>query len=330
MIDGHTIHTEDPLPFVSFVIPTLNSARTLRPCLASIRSIDYPRDRYEIVVVDNGSRDATVQIAREFDARFVVRRLLFVGELRNQGVTLSKGEIIAFVDSDCVVPRNWLKTGLDLLYSSPTVGAVGAHYRPPANPSWIVEAWYVPHGDSSCEAHFLPAGNFIVKKDIFQRIGGFDPALIAGEDYDFCERLHAHGFQVISHRELQSIHLDDTESLAAFMRKELWYGKGMAPSLKKLANKTVVVTHLFAASAVVLSLSLLAGSAPGMLLSGAVLGGITVLSAFYRNYVKAGRRPAKYLLRLLPIYFAYYTARSVSLAWVYSRIVSGGLSRMRG
>lgn len=95
---------------VSFVIPTLNSEKTLKLCLDSILSQSKPRDSYEIVIADAGSSDATVAIARELGVDQVVANALKTGEAgKTAGIKAATGELIALVDSDNILPdSNWL------------------------------------------------------------------------------------------------------------------------------------------------------------------------------------------------------------------------------
>jgi glycosyltransferase involved in cell wall biosynthesis len=97
-------------PRVSFVIPTLNSAKTLEACLAAIVSQRFPRDEYEIVLADAGSSDGTVEIARRMGVDAVVDNPLKTGEAgKAAGIKASRGELIALVDSDNILPDDgWL------------------------------------------------------------------------------------------------------------------------------------------------------------------------------------------------------------------------------
>jgi glycosyltransferase involved in cell wall biosynthesis len=96
-------------PSVSFVIPTLNSARTLEQCLASIRAQDYPDA--EIVIVDAGSTDGTLELAERYGVQQVVDNPLQTGESGKAiGARAARGEILAFVDSDNIlVGTDWLR-----------------------------------------------------------------------------------------------------------------------------------------------------------------------------------------------------------------------------
>ena len=96
---------------VSVVIPTLNSARTLDACLASIRRQDFPRDQIEIVVADAGSTDDTLAIARRHGVDRIVPNPLRTGEAgKSAGIAASRGDLIALIDSDNLLPdSDWLR-----------------------------------------------------------------------------------------------------------------------------------------------------------------------------------------------------------------------------
>ncbi|MDA3800194.1 MAG: glycosyltransferase family 2 protein [Kiritimatiellae bacterium] len=98
------------LPFVSIIIPTLNSGSTLDECLTAIRSQEYPKDQYEIIIADAGSTDDTKKIAKSFNVDQIVFNELTTGEAgKTAGIKAAKGEIIALIDSDNIMPfPTWL------------------------------------------------------------------------------------------------------------------------------------------------------------------------------------------------------------------------------
>ena len=96
------------LPLVSIIIPALNAENTIKDCLNSIKQLDYPDLKIEVIVVDNGSDDKTADIAMQFGAKVLYKPDLNVGGLRNAGAKVSSGDILAFTDADCVVEKDWL------------------------------------------------------------------------------------------------------------------------------------------------------------------------------------------------------------------------------
>jgi len=107
---------EKNLPTLSFIIPTLNSERTIEECLKSIELQDYPKDKLEVVIADAGSTDSTMEIVRGFERLSTVSYKIVANELKTGeagkaiGIDVSCGNILAFVDSDNVlVGADWLK-----------------------------------------------------------------------------------------------------------------------------------------------------------------------------------------------------------------------------
>lgn len=103
--------SDDALPSVSVLTPTLNSARTLADCLAAIRAQDYPQDRIQIVIADAGSTDGTPDIARRFGPVTLVPNPLRTGEAgKSAALAIATGDLIALIDSDNILPSpNWLR-----------------------------------------------------------------------------------------------------------------------------------------------------------------------------------------------------------------------------
>ena len=97
--------------FLSVVIPTLNSEKTLAECLAAIRAQSLPRDSYEIVIADAGSSDRTRAIAREYGVETVTDNPLKTGEAgKTAGIKAAKGDVIALIDSDNILPdSHWFE-----------------------------------------------------------------------------------------------------------------------------------------------------------------------------------------------------------------------------
>lgn len=100
------------LPFVSIVIPVKNEGQLLEKCLKSIREMNYPDEKYEIIISDGLSTDNTREVAESFGAKVVTNEKMTVSPGRNVGFEASKGELIAFTDADCVADKNWIRNAI--------------------------------------------------------------------------------------------------------------------------------------------------------------------------------------------------------------------------
>ena len=216
-------------PIVSFVIPVLNGERYIARCLSSIRSLHFPKDAYEVIVLDNGSTDRTLQVVRElgFDCHTVPR--VHVSALRNRGVAMARGTYVAFVDADVEVAPDWLQHGLAALQEQQVV-ACGCFPRVPPEATWVQRTWDIHQcGKSQNSAPYpvawLPSMNLIVRRDEFLAIGGFNEQLETTEDVDLCYRLGQRG-TVLCNPAMKAIHWGEARDLRTFWRKEVWRGMG--------------------------------------------------------------------------------------------------------
>jgi glycosyltransferase involved in cell wall biosynthesis len=212
--------------FVSVIIPVRNDAERLRVCLKSLARQTYPRSRLEVVVVDNGSTDESVHVAKQYGATVIEAPELRVGGLRNRGVVESIGEILAFVDSDHELPENWIASGVARLTSSSDVRMIGAPCRSPASGTWVQRFWEL-HRLRRRERHetaWLGAGNMFLRRCDFERVGGFREDLVAAEDVDLCTRIGRLPGKIVCDPAVVNVHHGEPRTLWQFFRKELWRG----------------------------------------------------------------------------------------------------------
>jgi glycosyltransferase involved in cell wall biosynthesis len=304
---------------VSIIIPAYNSQATIEKCLRSIRDLDYPARRLEVIVVDNGSVDGTPAIAGRWGAKVFVCPGIFVSEMRNYGANKASGDVLGFIDSDCMVTPGWLKSGLRQLQKR-NVGIAGCGYASNNPPCWIERHWFYMHLSHNLQVNFVPAGNMLVKKTVFQQIGGFNPRLETGEDSDLCLRLRKKGFHIISDGRIKNIHLGNPRTLRAFLRKEIWYGKGLAACMnaRDWRDRTFLLTNLFLAALFLIAggiALLIAAGNPLMLYAGT--GGIGLVVLISTAYRTLRRRAIKSFFHLALLNAVYYFGRAISLMQIY-------------
>lgn len=192
---------ENELPMVSIVVCSYNGARTLRDCLLSLRGLNYPN--YEVVFVDDGSKDKTQEIMKDFpEVRNIVQVNKGLSVARNVGINASRGEVVAFTDSDCMADRDWLYFLVRALLSADFAAVGGPNISPPAT-DWVHATVGVAPGSPShvlltdTIAEHVPGCNMAYHKWALEEIGGFDPEYRkAGDDVDVCWRLMQRGYVI--------------------------------------------------------------------------------------------------------------------------------------
>lgn len=229
-------------PFVSVIIPAKNEAKCINKCLDSLVNINYPKNKYEIIVVDNNSTDKTFEIVNSYkNIKILSMSTGTIGALRNYGAKNSKGEIIAFLDADCVPDANWLRIGCNYLISDQNISCVGFNMSEPSfNSTWVEKTWYKMSSVSKykgvCEVKWLSSFNLIVNKVDFKKVGGFDESLETCEDADFGHKLHSYSKLIFSN-EITVTHLGNAKTLWELFLKELWRGKNNLNSFLKTNYK---------------------------------------------------------------------------------------------
>ena len=301
---------------VSIIIPAYNEEKSLPLCLKSIFDLDWPKQHLEVIVVDNGSTDNTRNIAESFNATLFRDDEKTVSGLRNLGVSQAQGEIIAFVDADCIVAADWLRTA-EKYFDRPDLAAWGAPPDIPEKPTWVQKAWYILRKkESSVETVFwLESMNLFVKKQTFMNIEGFDESLVTCEDVDFSYRLSKYG-KIISDQALKVRHLGEADTIRTFIKKELWRGRGNFHGLFshgiRLSELPSLVLPLYFGTFLPLLFIMLVVF-PGML---TILTAITALiipgaAIIYKVRRKKGGFIGK--CRLLVLAYIYFVVRTIAV-----------------
>jgi glycosyltransferase involved in cell wall biosynthesis len=190
---------------VSFIIPTCNSERTIANCIRSILSQEIEGAEKEIIVVDDCSEDKTVQIAKGFGAKVIVKeRRSGVPESFNIGIKASRGQLIALVDSDVYLIRDWLNAGVAEIKR----GSDGVH---PTNIAYQPDKIHQKFAKLSLMKGFLLptfGDASLVRKQVFNKIGLFEGwfAPVGGQDVEIALRAHKAGFKIVHSDEMKFYH----------------------------------------------------------------------------------------------------------------------------
>lgn len=272
---------------VSIIIPVFNASRFMDDCIRHIRRLDYDHSLISVFVVDNGSTDDSVEILKKHHLEFCIEPDLNVSGLRNLGVKNTTGDIVAFVDSDCYVDQGWLRLAVKELMSDESIGIIGSFYAVPDNPTWVEKAWHDTKKNTVGEVSFLSSGNMLMRRRLFESVGGFSAAVVTGEDYHLCQKVRKAGFKIINNPQVKTIHMGNAKTLFDVVRKERWYGLGMLDTVKNGEMSKPLL----------LSLSFIALTA------------IAFASSFF--YLKLFVLSCL-LISVLPIFTSYYMIRNVA------------------
>jgi GT2 family glycosyltransferase len=309
-------------PTVSCVVPVLDDAVRLRRCLASITRSEYPVQRLEVIVVDNGSRDGSDRVALEAGARLLTCPGLRVAGLRNRGAAAASGEILAFIDADHEIDPGWMACAVDDL-SRPAVGAVGAPYLAPEVATWVQRTFDLMRHQrtGSFEAEWLASGNLAVWHQEFERLDGFDEGLETCEDYDLCQRLRAGGLRLLSDDRLKSVHYGDPATLRQLFRTQLWHGRD---NLRAGLRGPLTLRGLPSLLIPVIELGWLAAGVGGLLTAPAGLplaastplgiGAFAALRACLMTAHRPGSRPIE-IMQAFAVACVYDVARALALVY---------------
>ncbi|MBP7777612.1 MAG: glycosyltransferase [Acidobacteria bacterium] len=217
-------------PHVSVVVCAYNAAETLDDCLRSLQALTYPR--LDILVVDDGSTDATPDIARRYpDVTVVSVANGGLAAARNIGLARATGEIVAYTDADVRVDPDWLTYLVQPMLRGAMAGSGGPNVVP-ADDGWIAQVVArAPGGPTHVllddrVAEHVPGCNMAFRKEALDAIGGFNPVYLrAGDDVDICWRLQARG-ETIGFAPSALVWHHHRATVKGYWRQQAGYGEG--------------------------------------------------------------------------------------------------------
>jgi glycosyltransferase involved in cell wall biosynthesis len=191
-------------PHISVIIPVFNDSRGLKKTIDALLHQNYPKELFEIIVVDNGSTDSSCEQAKSMAARHPDRiRVLIESTLRgsyaarNKGIIASRGVLICFIDANVIMSPDFLGK-IDDRFKAGSVDYLGCDVRIFSNHETLsskyqkVRAfkvqWYIQN------RKFAPTCCLVVKRSVIDQVGPFDSRLESGGDWEFGRRVHAAGY----------------------------------------------------------------------------------------------------------------------------------------
>ncbi len=229
-----------PWPRISVVVCTYNGARTIRDCFESLERLAYPD--YEVIVVDDGSTDATAAIARQYHCRLIQTENRGLASARNTGLKEASGEIVAYIDDDAYPDPHWL-TYLAATFLTTSHAAVGGPNLAPPGDGPIAECVArAPGGPvhvllSDRQAEHIPGCNMAFRKARLEAIGGFDPQFrTAGDDVDVCWCLQERGW-TLGFSAAAMVWHHRRNSVRTYWKQQIGYGRAEAMLERKWPKK---------------------------------------------------------------------------------------------
>jgi GT2 family glycosyltransferase len=234
-------------PRISVVVCSYNGAGTIGETLEHLARVDYPD--YEVIVVNDGSTDATGEIAAKFDVRLFETENRGLSNARNTGMDLATGEIIAYTDDDAYPDPHWLKFLAAAFMRSDHAAMGGPNIGPPTDGDLAECVANAPGGPvhvlvADEVAEHIPGCNMAYRAEVLRAVGGFDPQFrVAGDDVDVCWRIqdrgHTLGFcaaaMVWHHRR---------PSISRYLKQQRGYARAEALLAEKWPGKYNAVGHL--------------------------------------------------------------------------------------
>ena len=234
-------------PKISVVVCSYNGAATIAETLAALECVEYPD--YEVIVVDDGSTDATAEIASAFSVRLIRTENRGLSAARNTGMEAARGEIVVYLDDDAYPDPQWL-TYYAAAFAVGDYAAVGGPNVPPPGDGLVAAGVARAPGNpthvllTDRVAEHVPGCNMAVRKSVLQAIGGFDPVFrIAGDDVDVCWRIQAAG-GVIGFAPAALVWHHRRRTVRTYWRQQRNYGRAEALLEAKWPEKYNAAGHV--------------------------------------------------------------------------------------
>lgn len=192
-----------PAPLISVIIPAWNSGHRITMVLDAIGRQTTPRDRFEVIVVDNGSTDGTADAARHYDfVKVLSEPIASSYRARNKGLAEARGTYVLLTDADCVPDPDWMAQAIVAIGQGPEdglfAGEVALFREEGGSPlAAAYEELFAFNQRSNVARGFCITANWLCRRDDMRAIGGFNPNLLSGGDGDCARRMTAAGHQLV-------------------------------------------------------------------------------------------------------------------------------------
>ncbi len=213
-------------PKVSIIVAAYNSQQTIEECLKSILALEYPVGCIEVIVMDGGSKDATISIAEKYSFKVISIRLNAPAAY-NYAMKIASHDVFGFIDADAKVEPHWLKLLVPHLQELQVAGVSGSIETWNADNPWAKSIGYELKNRYQRIGRYtgrIATMNLLLKKAVIEEAGGWDENLPSQYDTDFGFRISAKGYKIAYEPNAVCYHFN-RPTLQAYYRQQLQYGK---------------------------------------------------------------------------------------------------------
>ena len=234
---------------VSVIVPAYNAQKTIGQCIDALLAQTYPRESYEVIVVDDGSTDGTTDVVKAYQVKYLYQRNQGPATARNIGVREAQGEIILFTDSDCVPFNNWIEEMVEPFKNKEVVAVKGAYKtRQKSMTARFAQLEFEERFEMLKKAESIDmvdtyAAGF--RKDIFLLMGGFDPyfPVANNEDTELSYRMSKLGYKMVFNPDAIVYHLNHPSTIRRYSRLKFWRGYWRTAVYKRFPDKMLKDTY---------------------------------------------------------------------------------------
>jgi cellulose synthase/poly-beta-1,6-N-acetylglucosamine synthase-like glycosyltransferase len=232
------------LPSAAVVVPAYNMEAPLARCLASLDNQTYPKDRYVVIVVDDGSTDGTKDVAQQFGVKVLTQSNMGAAAARNLGAKEVEADLILFTDADCEPPHDWIAQ-MAAPFSNPEVAGAKGFYR--TKQTGLIPRFVQAEYEIKCAKlkqkrfiDFIDTYSAAYRRSVFLEHGGFDTSFkgAAAEDVELSYRLSSAGYK-LSPADGAYVFHQHPETLSDYLRKKCKYAYWRAVAWEKHPTKAI-------------------------------------------------------------------------------------------
>jgi len=298
--------------FTSVIVPAHNEETYISRCLDSLLCQDYGRDNYELIVVDNDSDDGTKNIVKAYEnVKYYYKKEGPVGAVRNFGASCASGPYFAFIDADCVAPKNWLSKGAELLDKS-KYQAFGGRYIPEENSLWIEKYWLLGIKKELYDATDFLGGCIFIKKSHFYKVQGFAENISSGEDTKLALDLKIINIRTTIDQAINVVHLGNAKDIKSFIKRQSWHSENYIKNIRSsIIDPTFWITITFMVS-IAASAGVLIAKGSTQLLFIPCIVAVSCPALFSAKRIFRSKKRSLTIAELIKIYFIdilYITGR---------------------